>query len=55
MTVYCSFCEKSQHEVRVLIHGRRDAFICDACVVLSMEIVENEDRRLQADVRENGT
>jgi hypothetical protein len=37
--LYCSFCGKSQHEVRKLIKGPT-SFICDECVDLCTEIVE---------------
>ena len=33
-TLYCSFCSKSQHEVRKLIAGPGSIFICDECVAL---------------------
>jgi hypothetical protein len=33
-TLYCSFCFKSQHEVRKLISGPASVFICDECVEL---------------------
>jgi hypothetical protein len=38
-TLYCSFCFKSQHEVRKLISGPASIFICDECVGLCSEIV----------------
>jgi len=38
-TLYCSFCFKSQHEVRKLISGPCSIFICDECVALCNEIV----------------
>jgi hypothetical protein len=38
-TLYCSFCFKSQHEVRKLISGPASIFICDECVDLCNEIV----------------
>jgi hypothetical protein len=41
-TLYCSFCGKSQHEVRKLIAGPT-VFICDECVALCADIVEPED------------
>lgn len=37
----CSFCNKSRNEVRVLISGPR-AYICDECVELCMEIVQEK-------------
>ena len=36
--LYCSFCGKSQHEVRKLIAGPT-VFICDECVELCMDII----------------
>ena len=39
--LYCSFCGKSQHEVRKLIAGP-SVFICDECVDLCNEILEEE-------------
>ena len=39
--LYCSFCGKSQHEVRKLIAGP-SVFICDECVELCNEIIEEE-------------
>ena len=54
-TLYCSFCGKSQHEVRKLIAGP-NVFICNECVELCMGIIREEDktvprarRRLGAD------
>jgi hypothetical protein len=38
-TLYCSFCYKSQHEVRKLISGPGGIFICDECVELCNEII----------------
>jgi hypothetical protein len=38
-TLYCSFCFKSQHEVRKLISGPASIFICDECVDLCNEII----------------
>jgi hypothetical protein len=42
-TLYCSFCGKSQHDVRKLIAGP-EVFICDECVELCEDIVDNEDQ-----------
>ncbi len=39
--LYCSFCGKSQHEVRKLIAGPT-VFICDECVELCMDIIKEE-------------
>jgi ClpX C4-type zinc finger len=41
-TRHCSFCGKSQHDVRKLVAGPH-AFICDECVELSMTIVREEN------------
>ena len=41
--LYCSFCGKSQHEVRKLIAGPT-VFICDECVELCMDIIREEHR-----------
>jgi len=42
-TLYCSFCGKSQHEVKKLIAGPT-VFICDECVELCMEIIRDEEK-----------
>jgi ClpX C4-type zinc finger/Glyoxalase superfamily protein len=56
-TLYCSFCGKSQHEVRKLIAGPT-VFICDECVELCNDIVEPDDDlelfRLMKANEENG-
>ena len=39
--LYCSFCGKSQHEVRKLIAGP-SVFICDECVDLCNDIIQEE-------------
>ena len=44
-TLYCSFCFKSQHDVRKLIAGPAALYICDECVELCNEIIA--DRPLQ--------
>jgi len=44
-TLYCSFCFKSQHEVRKLIAGPAAIYICDECVELCNQIVA--DRPLE--------
>ena len=41
--LYCSFCGKSQHEVRKLIAGPT-VFICDECVELCMDIIKEENK-----------
>ncbi len=42
-TLYCSFCGKSQHEVRKLIAGPT-VFICDECVELCTDIIKEENK-----------
>ena len=42
-TLFCSFCNKSQHEVRKLIAGP-SVFICDECVELCMDIIREETK-----------
>jgi ATP-dependent Clp protease ATP-binding subunit ClpX len=41
-TLHCSFCGKSEHDVRKLVAGPH-VFICDECVELSMAIVRDEN------------
>jgi len=50
-TLYCSFCGKSQHEVRKLIAGPT-VFICDECVELCMDIIREENKSTSAKARE---
>jgi hypothetical protein len=56
-TLYCSFCGKSQHEVRKLIAGP-GVYICDECVDLCTDIVEPDDDmellRLMKESKETG-
>ncbi len=49
-TLYCSFCGKSQHEVRKLIAGPT-VFICDECVELCMDIIREEQSRARQSPR----
>jgi ATP-dependent Clp protease ATP-binding subunit ClpX len=42
-TLFCSFCGKSQHEVRKLIAGPM-VFICDECVGLCKDIIQEENK-----------
>lgn len=46
--LYCSFCGKSQHEVRKLIAGP-SVFICDECVDLCNDIIREEVEELESD------
>lgn len=41
--VYCSFCGKSQEQVHRLISGPNGAYICDECIDICAEIIEEED------------
>jgi ATP-dependent Clp protease ATP-binding subunit ClpX len=51
-TLYCSFCGKSQHEVRKLIAGPT-VFICDECVELCKDII-HEERSSLSKLRDGG-
>lgn len=42
MVLHCSFCGKNQDQVRKLIAGPKDVFICDECIDLCSEIIEEE-------------
>ena len=42
-TLYCSFCGKSQHEVKKLIAGPT-VFICDECIELCLDIIREENK-----------
>ena len=42
MTYRCSFCGKSQDQVQRLIAGPGGVYICDECVALCSEIIEEE-------------
>ena len=50
-TLYCSFCGKSQHEVRKLIAGPT-VFICDECVELCVDIIKEEGKGSLAKTQE---
>jgi ATP-dependent Clp protease ATP-binding subunit ClpX len=50
-TLYCSFCGKSQHEVKKLIAGPT-VFICDECVELCMDIIREESKTALVKSRE---
>jgi ATP-dependent Clp protease ATP-binding subunit ClpX len=39
-TLYCSFCSKSQHEVKCLVRGPAGVFICDECVEVCTRIID---------------
>ena len=42
MTLHCSFCEKSQHEVAKLVAGNHNVCICDECIPLCMDILTKD-------------
>ena len=44
-SLFCSFCGKSQHEVKKLIAGPT-VFVCDECVELCMDIIKDETKNL---------
>jgi len=52
-TLYCSFCGKSQHEVRKLIAGPT-VFICDECVELCNDIIREEAKSGLAGRKDGG-
>ena len=52
-TLYCSFCGKSQHEVRKLIAGPT-VFICDECVELCNDIIREETKSTLVSKRDGG-
>ena len=49
--LYCSFCGKSQHEVRKLIAGP-SVFICDECVELCNDIIREEIKEIAPKARQ---
>ena len=49
--LYCSFCGKSQHEVKKLIAGP-SVFVCDECVDLSNDIIKEESKELNEQLDE---
>ena len=49
-TLFCSFCGKSQHEVRKLIAGPT-VFICDECVELCIDIIKEENKKAHAIIK----
>ena len=53
-TLYCSFCGKSQHEVRKLIAGPT-VFICDECVELCTDIIREDHKNSTSKSGEKGT
>src|SRR3990167_9234399 len=41
--VRCSFCERTQYEVRKLIAGPNDVYVCNECIALCMNIMQGEE------------
>ena len=41
-TVHCSFCRKSSEEVRKVVAGPDDVYICDECIGLAAELVRED-------------
>ena len=50
--LYCSFCGKSQHEVRKLIAGPT-VFICDECVELCMDIIKEDNKNSKSKIKKD--
>ena len=50
--LYCSFCGKSQHEVKKLIAGPT-VFICDECVELCMDIIKEDNKNNKFKVKKD--
>lgn len=47
-SVFCSFCAKGQHDVKMLIAGPSSLFICDECTELCMQIVIEKNIQARA-------
>ncbi|NBV28765.1 ATP-dependent Clp protease ATP-binding subunit ClpX, partial [bacterium] len=41
--LFCCFCGKSEHEVRKLIQGQPNVFICDECIDACADIIESTE------------
>ena len=48
--IRCSFCGKTQEQVRKLIAGPNGAYICDVCVDICAEIIEEEATNMNAGI-----
>ena len=44
----CSFCGKSQADVRKMVSGPKGVFVCDECIVLCLQIASHEGLNLRA-------
>ena len=51
--LYCSFCGKSQEQVKSLIIGPKDIHICDECIGVCSEIIEEENEGLAMEYEDN--
>ena len=51
-TLYCSFCGKSQHEVKKLIAGPT-VFVCDECVELCMDIIKEDNKNNKSKIKKD--
>ncbi len=51
--LYCSFCGKSQEQVKRLIIGPKDIHICDECIGVCSEIIEEENEGLAMEYEDN--
>lgn len=49
--LYCSFCGKCQDEIEKLIASPRNITICNECVVLCVEIVNEERQKTAAEIK----
>ena len=52
ITLHCSFCGKSQHDVKHLIAGPI-VFICDECVTECLEIIKEAEKALLQNTEQN--
>lgn len=41
-TLHCSFCDKTQHEVQTLVAGPDFTFICDECIDIASDIIQQK-------------
>jgi hypothetical protein len=46
-TVYCSFCGKSEHQVKTMLEGR-GSFICDECIEVAMSFLIEKKHKARA-------
>ncbi len=44
---YCSFCDKSHEHVKRLIAGPRNVYICNECITLCNQIIEDETEQVK--------